>query len=233
MASVINGLMKVTRKDVYKPLVIMTSIFLMIFIAGGLTITTYMVEWLQHPQYNETVSNVNNTVIKHVLSTSDSSYKYSVISGGLIFIANLCASILVIHVGINRLTTFALFCAAAGMALMGYSTLQMKNQYWSAIHVLSVWLVAFMFNFGPVNVTWGILGDIFPTDAKGFASVCVTIVAVTLAVSNKLYPYMVAAYGGYLYYAYAIVILLAAIFCRFFLPETVGKTLDQINETFL
>lgn len=235
MKSVIYGLKKVTRKDVYKPLIIMTSVFFMIFIAGGLTITTYMVQWLQlNPSYDLQLK-ANNTVGTLTTSTIiDSSYKYSVISGGLIFISNFCASFLAIRIGIKRLTVFALFCAATGMALTGFSTLRMENNsFWSTIHVLSVWLVAFMFNFGPVNVTWGTLGDVFPTDAKGFASVCMIIDAITLAVSNKLYPIMYSVYGGYLYYTYATIILIATIFCHFFLPETVGKALDQINQTFL
>lgn len=238
LESVINGLKKVTRKDVYKPLIIMSSVFFMIFIGGGLTITTYMVDWLQLvPSYNsEAKTLTNNTVValNSTIQKVENSYKYSVISGGLILISNLCASILAIRTGIKRLTVFSLFCAAIGMVLMGYSTLRMENDsFWYTIHVLSVWLVVFMFNFGPVNVTWGIMGDVFPTDAKGFASVCMIIVAITLAVSNKLYPFMYSVYGGYLYYAYAITILIATIFCHFCLPETVGKALDQINQTFL
>lgn len=234
LESVIDGLKKVTRKDVYKPLLIMTSVFFMIFMGGGFTITTYMVEWLQVvPLYNlESNVSINYTIDSSLIEV-DNSYKYSVISGGLILISNLCASFLAIRTGIKRLTVISLACAAVGMALIGYSTLRENYSSWSKIHVLSVWLTVFMFNFGPVNVTWGIMGDVFPTDAKGFASVCMIVAATTLAVSNKLYPFLYSIYGGYLYYAYAIIILIATIFCHFFLPETVGKALDQINQTFL
>lgn len=219
------GLRKMKRKDVYKPLVIMITLFMFLIWSGGMVVLTYMVEIIGE----KSTSNPGKT--ENPVQSSDS-FKYSVISGFVILVANLTLCFILPYLGAKKVTISALIGMGVGQALLAYTLLANRDELY-LLHVASVWLVVFMYNFGIYNLCPSILGVLFPLDAKGYASIIAIELCMMLALTVKLYPYLKLVLGGYLFYYYSAVAFCGAIYAYFFMPETVGKTLAQISQQFL
>ena len=98
---------------------------------------------------------------------------------------------------------------------------------------LSAYFVCFTLGFG--GMPFVILGEIFPPKNKGSAvSVCVTLIWLMNFLSTKSYFWALGwfGYSGF-YSVFAGFAFLSSIFVAIFLPETKGKTLAEIQHSFL
>lgn len=225
-ASIKKHLLKVKREDVYRPLLIMTAFFIISTLSGGLAVITYMVDIINEVSKRE--DGPPSFLSQNRLASTDT-YEYSVFSGGIILGANFLMFVAVPWLGVRKVLMTSSTLMAVGYVALGYSTIE--NLF--TVHVLSVWLVIFAINFGIMNLPNALLGDLFPVDAKGYASVVYIIEFLTTAVLVKVHPYLRIDWGGYIYYTYAVISLMTTVFLHFFMMETVGKTLGQINREFL
>lgn len=101
-----------------------------------------------------------------------------------------------------------------------------------AVTSVAVYIVGFAMAWGPC--TWLIMSEIFPVKARGTASgiatafnwLCSFIVTLTfLQLLNAITPYGTFwLYGGLAF--------VAVVFVYFFLPETKGKSLEEIQQHF-
>lgn len=211
-------LLKVKREDVYRPLCIMVAFFVISTLSGGLAVITYMVDIINEvPKMEPSFLEPRDT------------YEFSVISGAIILVANFLMFVAVQWLGVKKVLMLSSTLMAVGYVALAFSTL--KNLF--AVHVLSVWVVIFALNFGIMNIPNAVLGDLFPVDAKGYASVVYVIEFMTTALLVKVHPYVRVQLGGYIYYVYGGISLVTTLFLQYFMVETVGKTLGQINREFL
>lgn len=215
------------RKDVYKPLFIMVGVFVVLTFCGAINIMVYLVNVISENDLVDT-----NSALSNSMSEQDS-YKYSAIAGILILISNCMVCAIVGHIGVKKILTTSTLFIALGFILLGYTTTQreyVENLF--TLHIFAVWLIIFAFSFGVMNLPNAILGDIFPADAKGYASIVCVIEFLMTAFLIKIHPYMKIALGGYLYYGYAGVSIVGAVYIATVMVDTVGKTPEQIKFEF-
>ncbi len=227
-------LCKVVRRDVYKPLLIMVMLFVLLTFCGGIAVMTYLVNVINEISIDADVGAMSNTTGRSVDLMATDSYKYGAISGILMLIANVSVFFFVSSVGTKKILSASSAFMAVGFLILAYTTTRdVSSSSLVTTHILAVWLIIFCFNFGVMNLPNAILGDVFPVDAKGFASVVYVLEFILTGFLLKIHPYMATAFGGYLYYGYATVSAASAVYIAVFMMETVGKSLTQINEEFL
>ena len=124
----------------------------------------------------------------------------------------------------------ALMCIS--MVVLGAS--RYYGGFPSGITLLSLccFIVGFSLGIGPIP--WLLMSEIFPTKIRGVASGIATqvnwlgvfiIIKFYVNMENAMHPYGV-------YWFYAAVCLISVIYVFIFLPETKGKTLEEVEELF-
>lgn len=108
-------------------------------------------------------------------------------------------------------------------------TTAFDNAKWFAIIPLCVFLIMFSFGFGPIP--WMMMPEIFAPEVKGIAgsSACLFNWLAAFVVT-KFYKDMVDAVEPYgTFWIFSLFSAVGIIFVYFLVPETKGKTLDQIQ----
>jgi len=100
---------------------------------------------------------------------------------------------------------------------------------WIIVGCLSMFIVFFAFTWGPV--LWVMLPELFPMRARGAAT---GIAALSLSVGSllvaQLFPMMSKAFGiGQVFLIFAAIGIVAMIFVIKYLPETRGRSLEEIE----
>lgn len=103
-----------------------------------------------------------------------------------------------------------------------------KGIEWFAIIPLCVFLILFSFGFGPIP--WMMMPEIFAPEVKGVAGSSACLFNWLMAfVVTKFYSDMVAAVQSYgTFWIFTLFSAVGILFVYFLVPETKGKTLDQI-----
>jgi len=131
---------------------------------------------------------------------------------------------------------------AAGMgvalAALGLAAYWQLFQWWALVFVLG-YIACFAMSVGPV--TWVILSEIFPTSirgrAMGIATVCLWLanylVSQTFPMMNDN-PYLLARFHhGFPFWVYAAFCIVLLVVVLRFVPETKGKSLEEIERGWL
>jgi len=130
--------------------------------------------------------------------------------------------------------------AGMGIALlaMGLAAYYQKTEMWVLIFILS-YIACFALSVGPV--TWVILSEIFPTKIRGramaLATVCLWaanyVVSQTFPMMNKNQWLVEKFHHGFPFWIYGAFCGVLVVFVCLFVPETKGKTLEQIETMWL
>ncbi|MCF7954570.1 MAG: MFS transporter, partial [Phycisphaerae bacterium] len=104
------------------------------------------------------------------------------------------------------------------------------------IHVLALVLLSIAFfasSIGPV--TWVLLSEIFPNRIRGLAT---SIAVFAMWIANFVLAYTFPSLNAYFgmaktFWLYAGVCIVGSVFIYFCVPETKGKTLEQIEREFV
>lgn len=124
------------------------------------------------------------------------------------------------------------------LAAMGLAAYLQSTGLWMLLFILG-YIACFALSVGPV--TWVILSEIFPTRIRGramaIATVCLWVANYVISQTFPMMdedPWLVAtfhrAFPFWLYGAFCVVLL---IFVAVFVPETKGKTLEQIERHWM
>jgi SP family xylose:H+ symportor-like MFS transporter len=104
----------------------------------------------------------------------------------------------------------------------------------SALICMLVYVASFAMSWGPV--TWVLLSEIFPNSIKGAMSIAVAaqwlanlFISTTFPMMNDSSVLTKLFHHGFAYWIYAGMGILAAIFMYKLVPETKGKTLEEIQ----
>ena len=126
-----------------------------------------------------------------------------------------------------RLSFLALCCAFYFVSVLG------ANLKWVAVGSLVAYIVCFAFSLGPIG--WILVSEVFPLKIRGFAmSICtVSNFAFNFFVVGS-FPILINRLGGAItFWGFAAVSFLCILFVFFFVPETKGISLEQIESNWL
>lgn len=125
------------------------------------------------------------------------------------------------------LSLLALGCAFQFEHVLG------ANLKWVAVGSLVSYIVCFAFSLGPVG--WVLVSEVFPLKIRGLAmSICtVSNFAFNFFVVGS-FPILINRLGGAItFWGFAAVSFLCILFVFFFVPETKGISLEQIESNWL
>jgi len=94
-----------------------------------------------------------------------------------------------------------------------------------------IYTASFMMSWGPI--TWVLISEIFPNKIRGKA-VAVAVMAQWAAnyLISSTYPVMMEFSGAFTYGFYGVMSLFSFYFVWKMVPETKGKTLEEIEKTW-
>jgi len=177
-------------------------------------------------------------IFKKMGSETNAALRQTVIVGAVNLSFTIIAIWTVDIVGRKPLMTIG----SAGMGIcllaMGLAAYLQTTGLWMLLFILG-YIACFALSVGPV--TWVILSEIFPTRIRGRAMAIATICLwIANYIISQTFPMMDAnpwllekfhrAFPFWLYGAFCLVLLLVV---RAFVPETKGKTLEEIERQWL
>jgi sugar porter (SP) family MFS transporter len=154
----------------------------------------------------------------------------------IVGVVNLTFTVVAIMV-VDRLGRKPLLLAAS--ACMGVSLFLLGGAFvldrlegpWVLLFVL-MYVASFAVAMGPV--VWVVLAEIFPTRIRGramsIATVCLWIACFGV---SQLFPWMLERFEGKSFFIYAVMCVVAFVFVALVVPETKGKTLEEIERHWL
>lgn len=149
---------------------------------------------------------------------------------------SISASVLARH--FDRRPMICLFATINGFCLFIIASFyNVKNWGYNVedygwVPLLALCLNSFAFCHGTALVTWALLGELFPIEAK-------KIIAPIAQMTNNAftfvivlsYPILIELIGtGHIFYIFSLAMFINIIFAYFFIPETRGKTIQEIQE---
>lgn len=164
-----------------------------------------------------------------------SSAKAAILATVTIGIVNILTTVLAIflvdRVGRKPLLLVGTAGMAASLAFIGYSFAQQAKGVGVFIGVL-VYIFFFAVSLGPV--VWLMIAEIYPTKIRGVGMSVATFVewGANFVVAVTFLSLLNWAGAVHTFWLFAVLSVLGLIFCWLVIPETKGKSLEQIEEDF-
>lgn len=101
---------------------------------------------------------------------------------------------------------------------------------WLPLTSVCLFIVVFSLGYGPIP--WMMVGELFAPQIKGFASSFSCVLNWILAfIVTKFYSDLADSFGSYTtFWIFAVISGIGTVFVFFLVPETKGKTLDEIQK---
>ncbi|RZF41696.1 hypothetical protein LSTR_LSTR011631 [Laodelphax striatellus] len=209
-----DNLLILTRPSIYKPF---TLIIIYFFVSNSISLLG------MKPFLVKIFIDVGMPISEHWVL---------VVSSGLHWVGNV-ACILTMHLFGKRLITFlSLSVSVVSCILLGL-LLMLQLQYpWIAFFLFG--LIFFAAGFGVCTVPWVLLSEIYPVEGRGIAGGLSAAGFYVLAfVITKSYINLVHLFDVYgTCFIYSAVGLIGFVYLYMKLPETEGKTLQEIEDFF-
>lgn len=175
-------------------------------------------------------------IFRSMGSGNDSSLLQTIIVGLVNLTFTVLAIFTVDRFGRKPLMLIGALAMAVSMFALGLSFFVNSVGLLSLIFMLT-YTAAFAMSWGPV--TWVLLSEIFPNRIKGAMSIAVAsqwianlIISWTFPMMNESTVLTRLFNHGFSYWIYGLMGLLAAWFVMRLVPETKGKTLEEIEKTW-
>ena len=156
---------------------------------------------------------------------------------GMLAISNLFGSLFISKLG----TTLAmvLSCAGCSVALFSeavffyvqqFTTVSVSSLTWFPVLGMMFYVLSYSLGLGIVPTI--IVGELFPANIKAKASCIMNVVFATyIATSTKLFQVLSSNFGFYIpFLFFGSCTLMGGFLSKFFVPNTKGKSLEQIQE---
>ncbi|KAG8324223.1 hypothetical protein J6590_097358 [Homalodisca vitripennis] len=203
------------QPQAYKPLLFINAFFIFVQGSGVLILISYAVNFSQIAQLDVQAYQVSLAIaVMRVVATLLTSWvcnRYGKRGPALFF-----GSVTAVSIGVLAATVYPFFTLP----------------YWMITTVVLVYVLSCCVCFS--SIPWSMLGEIFPTNVRGIANGLTTSIAFIESVFMvKLYPEAVLSFGAFPVFSFfSVCSLLGTVFLYYFLPETHGKTLKEIEEYF-
>jgi len=175
-----------------------------------------------------------SNIFRNMGSSTDSSLLQTIIVGVVNLLFTVVAIYTVDKFGRKPLMIIGSIGMAASMIALGFAF------YFNALGIAAlifmlVYTAAFAMSWGPV--CWVLLAEIFPNSIRSALSIAVAaqwianwVVSLTFPVMNDNVWLTNKFHHGFSYWIYGVMGILSAIFMWKFVPETKGKTLEEIED---
>lgn len=159
---------------------------------------------------------------------ADASMVQTVVMGLVNVVFTLIAIKYVDKIGRKPLLIIGSVGMAIGMG--GVSMLSAFNVIGiSTLVFIVIFTASFMMSWGPI--VWVVLSEIFPNRIRGAAmAIAVAVQWLANFTITAFYPYMMEVSGAMTYGFYGLMCVLSGLFVWKFLPETKGKTLEELEK---
>ncbi|HEX2919969.1 MAG TPA: D-xylose transporter XylE [Bacteroidales bacterium] len=173
-------------------------------------------------------------IFRNMGASTDSSLLQTIIVGTVNLIFTVVAIMTVDKFGRKPLMIIGALGMAVSMILLGFS-FYTHNEGVLALIFMLTYTAAFAMSWGPV--TWVLLSEIFPNSIRGAMSIAVAaqwianwLVSFSFPIMNDNQWLTQIFNHGFAYWIYGVMGILAAFFVWKFVPETKGKTLEEIEK---
>ncbi|MFP3122091.1 sugar porter family MFS transporter [Ectobacillus funiculus] len=141
----------------------------------------------------------------------------------------IIGTVLIDRLGRKMLMLIGNIGMSLALGVLGVSTLFFQAPSWLLLGCLCLFMVAYSASWG--MVAWVVLAEIFPLKIRGtaigFASTCLWLANVAVSLS---FPVLLESLGSsVLFLVYAVIGIAAFLFVLKFVPETKGKSLEEIE----
>ena len=153
----------------------------------------------------------------------------TVIVGVINLMFTVVAILVVDRIGRKPLLLIASACMGASLFLLGGAFVLGKLQGpWVLMFVLA-YVASFAVAMGPV--VWVVLSEIFPTHIRGAAmSIATVCLWIACFLVSQFFPVMLQRFEGKTFFVYAVMCVVSFVFIALVVPETKGKTLEEIEK---
>jgi SP family xylose:H+ symportor-like MFS transporter len=174
-----------------------------------------------------------SNIFRNMGSSTDSSLVQTIIVGIVNLLFTVVAILTVDRFGRKPLMIIGSIGMAVSMIALGCAF------YWGQVGIAALifmltYTAAFAMSWGPV--CWVLLAEIFPNSIRGALSIAVAaqwianwIVSLTFPIMNDNVWLTAKFHYGFSYWIYGVMGILSAIFIWRLVPETKGKTLEEIE----
>ena len=172
-------------------------------------------------------------IFRNMGSSTDSSLLQTIIVGIVNLLFTVLAIFTVDKFGRKPLMIIGSIGMAVSMMALGFA-FYFNQMGIAALIFMLTYTAAFAMSWGPV--CWVLLAEIFPNSIRSALSIAVAaqwianwVVSLTFPVMNDNVWLTAKFHHGFSYWIYAIMGILSAIFMWKLVPETKGKTLEEIE----
>lgn len=177
-------------------------------------------------------------IFKKLGTGANTALLQTIVVGAVNMLFTLVAIYTVDKVGRKPLMLIGFTGMGISLFAMGYSAYAQTVQMWMLVFVLG-YIACFALSVGPV--TWVILSEIFPTKIRGRAMSIATFFLWTANfIVSQSYPMMAesaslnaAFHGAFPFWIYGFFCVVSFIFVYWAIPETKGRSLEEIERMWL
>jgi MFS transporter, SP family, xylose:H+ symportor len=173
-------------------------------------------------------------IFRNMGASTNTSLLQTIIVGAINMLFTILAIFTVDKFGRKPLMITGAVIMAISMLSLGFSFYANHTGIIALVFMLT-YIAGFSMSWGPV--TWVILSEIFPNSIRGAMSVSVAtlwianlIISWTFPILNDNIMLTSIFHHGFAYWIYGLMGILAAWFVNRFVPETKGKTLEEIEK---
>jgi SP family xylose:H+ symportor-like MFS transporter len=174
-----------------------------------------------------------SNIFRNMGASTDSSLLQTIIVGIVNGAFTVVAILTVDKFGRKPLMIIGSIGMALSMIALGFA-FYTNNVGIVALIFMLTYTAAFAMSWGPV--TWVLLSEIFPNSIRGALSIAVAaqwianwVVSTTFPMMNDNHSLNDKFHHGFAYWIYGVMGVLSAVFMWKLVPETKGKTLEQIE----
>ncbi|HEX5554533.1 MAG TPA: D-xylose transporter XylE [Chitinophagaceae bacterium] len=175
-----------------------------------------------------------SNIFRNMGSSTNASLLLTIIVGAVNLIFTIVAILTVDHFGRKPLMIIGSIGMAVSMFALGFA-FYFNYLSIAALIFMLIYTAAFAMSWGPV--CWVLLSEIFPNSIRGALSIAVAaqwianwIVSLTFPMMNDNTWLTDQFHHGFSYWIYGIMGVLSAFFVWKMVPETKGKTLEEIEK---
>jgi SP family galactose:H+ symporter-like MFS transporter len=156
----------------------------------------------------------------------------TVLMGGINLAATIVSLLLLDRVGRRPLLLIGIIGMGLSLAHLGYAFNASHISHAAILLDVMAYLACFSIGLGPVF--WLLISEIYPTTirAQAMSAASVTIWVCDLIVTMTFLT-LVERFGArFTFWSYAVMCVAALLFCLWIVPETKGRTLEQIEASW-
>jgi SP family xylose:H+ symportor-like MFS transporter len=173
-------------------------------------------------------------IFRNMGASTDTSLLQTIIVGAINMLFTVIAVFTVDRFGRKPLMIIGALVMAVSMMSLGLA-FYLRQTGFFALFFMLLYIAGFAMSWGPV--TWVILSEIFPNSIRGAMSVPVAALWIANLIVSWTFPilndnqWLTEKFNhGFSYWIYSLMCLLAALFIFKFIPETKGKSLEEIEK---